>query len=89
MNQTISRFEEQRLRDFEPPVLTAVCSYCKRVRTAAGQWFRGESLEETETLTHSACPSCYGVAVIALLEEIREELAITKEPMSTKDHELL
>jgi hypothetical protein len=64
--------------DFRPPHLSAVCAYCKRVRTAAGVWQEHEPgcLDETEHLTHSACPSCYGIAVIALLEEIREEIGL-------------
>lgn len=67
--------DRECLLDFEPPVLTAICSYCKRVRTAAGHWGTSESLEGTEGLNHVACPSCCRVSVIALLEEIREELA--------------
>jgi hypothetical protein len=62
--------------DFCPPTLSAVCAYCKRVRTAAGHWRAPDSLcpNDTDHLTHSACPACYGIAVIALLEEIREEM---------------
>jgi len=88
MNHTVCSVDQHRLLDFEPPVLTAVCSYCKRVRTAAGHWCGGDGCDETDDLTHSACPSCYGVAVIALLEEIREEIAALKNPPSHKGSRL-
>ena len=76
MNSTVSA-----VTDFRPPALSAVCSYCKRVRTAAGVWHVHEPscLDDMAKLTHTACPSCYGVAVIALLEEIREEIGLRGE----------
>lgn len=59
-----------------PAHLNSVCSYCKKVRTDQ-QWFDPDELSFTvdaRALSHSACPSCHSVAVIAMLEEIREEL---------------
>ncbi len=61
--------------------LTAICMYCKSVRSSQGTWHKSESLDyqvDVDHLTHSACPTCYGVAVIAMLEEIREEFGIVK-----------
>ena len=81
MREATSTNNLDHIRDFRPPTLSAVCSYCKRVRTAAGHWCHPDSIDEDIThLTHSACPSCYGIAVIAMLEEIREELGRTIQP---------
>ncbi|MDJ0839667.1 MAG: hypothetical protein QNK37_24325 [Acidobacteriota bacterium] len=69
--------------DQPPPSLSARCAYCKRIRGNTGNWYNAgpsPAASEIENTTHSVCPTCYGVAVIAMLEEIREEIGINPKP---------
>jgi len=65
--------------------LLPICSYCRRIRDAAGSWSDLEtyvSRQTAATFSHSICPSCYDAKVEPSLSQLNGDDVSTMLPGS-------